>query len=263
MLHDAKPKIEAPKVSIITAVYNGARTIENCILSVQKQTYSSLEHIIIDGGSTDGTLGIIERYRKHISYWVSEPDGGIGDAMNKGIREAKGEYILFIHSDDRLADKFSLEKAMSLIHESIDIAMFSIIYGVNKRKLYPNKYDPMINFKLPSSHQGMICKRSLFEKYGEFDTSYRICMDYEILLRWVRQNVSIMKSNFILAYMGDQGISSKVDKLEQEKRFSEERRAHFEHSPSIFTDLFYYLYWFAYPLYRNVKYLFTKFREKH
>ena len=92
------------KFSIITVVYNNSTTIESCIQSVQNQTYKNVEHIIIDGGSTDGTLDIIKTY-DHIR-WVSEPDQGIYDAMNKGIRKAKDKYVFFLNSGDVFANEF-------------------------------------------------------------------------------------------------------------------------------------------------------------
>ena len=95
-------QVRSPRISIITVVYNGASTLEQTILSVLKQTYSRIEYIIIDGGSKDGTVDIIKKYQDRIAYWVSEPDEGIYDAMNKGIRHASGDWIYFLGADDIL-----------------------------------------------------------------------------------------------------------------------------------------------------------------
>ena len=91
-----------PLISIITIVKNNAATVERAILSVLGQTYANIEYIIIDGGSTDGTLGVIRTYHSKIAYWVSEPDAGISDAMNKGISASTGVWHLLLHSDDWL-----------------------------------------------------------------------------------------------------------------------------------------------------------------
>ncbi len=94
------------KVSIITVVYNAVATIEQTILSVVKQDYSNIEYIIVDGGSTDGTLDIVKKYEKKIALWLSEPDHGIYDAMNKGLTHATGDYIYYLGADDCLLDRF-------------------------------------------------------------------------------------------------------------------------------------------------------------
>jgi glycosyltransferase involved in cell wall biosynthesis len=95
------------KVSIITVVYNGKNTIEDCLKSIYSQTYPEIEHIVVDGGSADGTVDIIKRNKKSISKWISEPDKGIYDALNKGIKMATGDIIGFLHADD--VDKINYE----------------------------------------------------------------------------------------------------------------------------------------------------------
>ena len=98
------------KISIITVSYNAAKTIEQTISSVVNQTYQDIEYIIIDGGSTDGTMDIIRKYEDRIAYWISEPDKGIYDAMNKGIDVATGDYVYFLGADDRLVDANIIDK---------------------------------------------------------------------------------------------------------------------------------------------------------
>ena len=106
MVHDSL------KVSIITVVLNNVQHIENCINSVLNQTYGNIEYIIIDGGSTDGTIDLIKKYEKQISRWVSEPDRGIYDAMNKGIMKSSGDIIGILNSDDMYADEKVIEKVV-------------------------------------------------------------------------------------------------------------------------------------------------------
>ena len=103
------------KISIITVSYNAAATIERTILSVIRQTYPHMEYIVIDGGSTDGTVDIIRKYEDQIAYWVSEPDQGIYDAMNKGIRRATGDYIYFLGADDWLRDDQVMQEVSEFI----------------------------------------------------------------------------------------------------------------------------------------------------
>jgi glycosyltransferase involved in cell wall biosynthesis len=105
------------KVSIITVVYNGKNTIEDCIKSVASQTYPHIEHIVIDGGSTDGTVDIIRKYEDKIACWISEKDKGIYDAINKGIRCATGEVIGILHSDDFYADSYVIEGVVRQLKE--------------------------------------------------------------------------------------------------------------------------------------------------
>lgn len=106
--------MENLKISIITVSYNAAKTIEQTIQSVVNQTYDNIEYIIIDGGSTDGTVDIIKKYEDKIAYWVSEPDKGIYDAMNKGILKASGEYIYFLGADDWLYNESVMERRIFL-----------------------------------------------------------------------------------------------------------------------------------------------------
>ena len=101
-----------PRISIITSVYNGEKYLEDCIRSITGQSYGDVEYIIIDGGSTDGTTGIIRQYQDKLHYWVSEKDSGIYAAWNKGLARATGEWIAFVGSDDILWDPYVVEKAL-------------------------------------------------------------------------------------------------------------------------------------------------------
>ena len=117
------------KISVVTVCYNSVDTIEETMLSVLNQTYSDVEYIIIDGGSTDGTVDIIKKYADRIAYWVSEPDNSIYDAMNKGIAVATGDYINFMNSGDSFASKDSISNVLTNIKEDIDI-----VFGDTDRK---------------------------------------------------------------------------------------------------------------------------------
>src|SRR5438105_14705 len=125
-----------PRISIITVVYNNVANIEVTILSILNQTYKNIEYIVIDGGSTDGTLDVIKKYKDKISFWVSEKDNGIYDAMNKGIKVATGEWINFINSGDSYFDNDVLEKIMEA--EYFNATSIDVIYG-NTQIITPNR----------------------------------------------------------------------------------------------------------------------------
>lgn len=165
-----------PKISIITVCFNSAKTIEQTILSVINQTYSNIEYIIIDGKSTDGTVDIIKKYQDKIAYWVSEPDGGIYDAMNKGIEKATGDYIYFINSGDYVAvDIFNQIEAT--LCQGYDF-IYGRVYMRNTNKLYGknfNKYS--ISFQ-NICHQAILYKRNVLVEMGYFDTNYPILADW-------------------------------------------------------------------------------------
>jgi glycosyltransferase involved in cell wall biosynthesis len=214
---DDKAVKTQPLITVITVVFNGARTLEQTILSVINQSYKNVEFIIIDGGSTDGTLDIIRKYEDTIDYWVSEQDKGIYDAMNKGIRCSTGDWICFLGADDYLWKNNVIERmvptfisvphdtklvygSVALINENGEtILVVGEPWAAAKKKIA----DTM---SLP--HQGVMHHRTWFEQYGEFDISYRISGDYEMLLRgWPREN-ALFIPDFIISAMGQGGVSS-------------------------------------------------------
>lgn len=165
------------KISVITVCYNAAETIEKTIQSVLGQTYRDIEYIIIDGGSTDGTIDVIRKYADKIAYWTSEPDKGIYDAMNKGIRVATGEWINFMNS----GDYFSSDAVVENIFQKNSYAGVDVVYGNTWMK-----YAKGISFakvkKIDYMQKGMpFCHQSSFvrrDAIGQFDTNYRIAADY-------------------------------------------------------------------------------------
>ena len=121
------------KISIITVTLNSEKYIEDTIQSVIQQTYQNIEYIIIDGASEDGTLDIIKKHEDKIDYWIAEPDNGISDAMNKGLKIAKGDYVLFLQSDDYMADSTALERAAQClqVNSNLDLYIFNVIFYEN------------------------------------------------------------------------------------------------------------------------------------
>lgn len=178
-----------PKISIITIVRNGRQFIEQTIKSVLKQSYENIEYIVIDGGSTDGTIDVIKSYEPRITKWVSEKDGGIADAFNKGLSHATGDYVLFLNSDDALANSGVLAKVAQIIKNNFPI----LIYG-DCDVLDRDSGKVLYRASIQLSHKGLkrgqmlpqpslFTHRSYFEKYGVFDGHFKIAMDYEWLLR--------------------------------------------------------------------------------
>lgn len=196
------PTTFLPLITVITVVYNGAKYLEDTIKSVINQTYPNVEYIIIDGGSTDGTIDIIKKYEDYIDYWVSEPDKGIYDAMNKGIEVAIGEYFVFLGSDDIMINTWFI----NAINYTMKFSMYKknkenyYIYGNivflsnNKKILY--KYNQLKDklvlkkeFIIP--HSGSIISAKLFRSYSLYDDKYRIIGDYAWVLK-VIENTSFL-----------------------------------------------------------------------
>ncbi|WIW71093.1 glycosyltransferase family 2 protein [Anaerosinus gibii] len=209
------------KITIITVSYNAAETIEQTILSVVNQTYDNIEYIIIDGGSTDGTVDIIKKYEDQIAHWESEPDKGIYDAMNKGIDAAIGEYIYFIGADDELYDVNAIDKICRelLKFPRIDVCCGCVIAVDNKLKLQKNmgghilKKDILCGIMTP--HQGMFVKRTLLLKY-KFNCDYKIAADFDVFIQLAIKNSIIHFSDIIVAKYNIGGYSSNFNLLYHE-----------------------------------------------
>lgn len=207
------------KVSIIIASYNSAKTIEQAISSVIEQTYPNIELLIIDGGSTDGTQNIIKKYENRIAYWVSEPDNGIYDAMNKGILKSTGEYIQIIGSDDALCNKDTIENVVSMIDNDTDI-LSCCEWRVNEKThietMFSNQAAARKEIFPMMPHGAMFVRKKIFDKYT-FDMSYRISADYKFMLQcYLDNSISIKYSNLCVIYFSDAGISSNHELSEKE-----------------------------------------------
>lgn len=241
------------KISIITITLNAERYLEQAITSVVNQTHSNREHIIVDGGSTDGTLDIIKKYESEIDNWISEPDNGIADAMNKGIDLATGDYILFLNSDDYLVNSSVLERASEYLGDRFDIFFFQVLHDIHGQNQVSSNRSLgwLTNFKMGSCHQGQLCSRKLFQRIGKFDTSFKIDMDYDLILRAYRAGASCNSVNMPLAVMRLIGISSRTDWKNLRERFDEERRVHFKNCTTIWMRLLYIFYWMMYLPYRK------------
>lgn len=241
-------------VTVVTVVRNAVATLGEALGSVQAQRGVPVEHVVVDGGSTDGTVALIQRHASRLASWVSEPDHGIGDAMNKGIARARGEWLLFLHADDSLTEPDVLARALSRAQPDADFIACAIDYlspGGNLR-LRPTGFTSWLNVKTTFFHQGTLIRRRAFESWGTYDPRYRITMDYEFFLRAHRGGArAVLARDLVLARMGGAGLSSRRDWPSLETRLAEERAVHFRHAPPRLRAL-YHLYWALYPPYRRL-----------
>lgn len=204
------------KISIVTVCYNAEQVIEETIKSVLKQTYQNIEYIIVDGASKDGTLDIIRKYEseKRIRF-ISEPDKGIYDAMNKGSRRATGDYVQFLNAGDTLANEYVVEKVVRQIEESLaDIVYGDIIYqypdGSTNRRVYGQFCSSLFYYLSGDciNHQAMFAKRECFDKHP-FDLAYRICADREWMLCLKKEGYTFKAMNMLIcAYSLDESSAS-------------------------------------------------------
>ncbi|MCJ8166402.1 glycosyltransferase [Pontibacter sp. E15-1] len=187
---NALSNLDFPRVTIVTAVYNGAAYLEQTILSILSQTYKNIEYIIIDGGSSDSTLDIIKKYDDRISFWISEPDKGIYDAWNKAILLATGEWIAFVGADDVVLSKAveqfvdHIKQANNPNLEFISAKIQLVDFGLKPIRIKgePWSWQRFRKF-MDIGHVGAFHNVYLFRKYGMFDISFKIAADYEFLLR--------------------------------------------------------------------------------
>lgn len=201
-----------PLLSIITVVYNSRKFIENTIISIHEQTYSNIEHLIIDGGSTDGTLDIIKKHDNKIAFWISEPDKGLYDAMNKGIEHASGDYLLFINSGDLLYDKNIIEKVFANSNKSVNVLYGETIMinennseiGMRRLKTPDNLNWKSLKNGMLVSHQSFIAKTEIVPRYN---LKYKYASDFDWMVNILKklQGSSIQNTHLILSRFLDGG----------------------------------------------------------
>ena len=202
-----------PLITVITVVFNGAMHIEKTVLSVLNQVYDNIEYIVVDGGSTDGTLDIIRKYDLAIDYWVSEKDAGIYDAMNKGLRLATGEWINFMNAGDLFYKNTTLDRVASKLEVDLaivygDVETFSNGHQINVRENSCPVTEKNLVMKMPICHQSMFVTLQSFKHIGLFDTNYKICADHDWLIKAVLagQQASYVKE--CIALCNIDGVSS-------------------------------------------------------
>ncbi|MDU4959260.1 MAG: glycosyltransferase family 2 protein [Sporomusaceae bacterium] len=202
------------QISIITVCYNAASTIEQTILSVINQTYESLEYIIIDGASTDGTPDIIKKFQDKITYWVSEPDTGIYQAMNKGVAASIGDYVYFLGADDSLFNKNTIATVSRYLKEAKPEVLCGAIYVVDD--VFHTRMQKRTGRRLSQEevytgqiapHQGMFIRTNLMKKY-RYNEKYKIAGDYDLFLRLNKDGCHIKYIDDVIAFYSNGGVGA-------------------------------------------------------
>jgi glycosyltransferase involved in cell wall biosynthesis len=205
------------RISIITVCFNSVKTIESAIQSVIQQNYVDLEYIIIDGGSNDGTIEIIKKYRDKISKYISEPDRGIYDAMNKGIGMATGEIVGILNSDDLFNNENVISSIVSVFQKGkyLNAVIADVVFFNGNNKVIRNYSSKNWSGKkfawgFMPPHPSFFCKRSVYEEFGLYKIDYKIAADYEILIRFLLINeINYKYVSMITTKMRLGGASSK------------------------------------------------------
>lgn len=201
-----------PKISVVTVSYNAVTTIEETILSVVNQTYKNIEYIIIDGGSTDGTVDIIKKYADRIDYWVSEPDKGIYDAMNKGFFYSNGDWVNFMNSDDRFFNNSVIDNLCEYIIFNNNTQ--SLYYGgvlfcsKSKSIVYTGKFSKYSLVRKNICHQAIFYPRNIYKNY-QYNSKYPLYADWEFNIR-AYKNVKFTYVGTIIACYSLSGRSFNV-----------------------------------------------------
>ncbi|MFY7971462.1 MAG: glycosyltransferase family 2 protein [Flavobacteriales bacterium] len=202
--------MSSPRVSIIIPCYNAERTLDACLHSVFSQDYAHIDVLIIDGGSNPATLSIIRDHSNQLFYWTSEADKGVYDAINKGIAQARGEYIYILGADDQLASRHVVSTMMKAAHNDTDI-----VYGMVENKEATNRFVPSVHhckfdrtlyWKNSLHQQGVFYHRSLFHSF-RFRIQFKVLADYDFHLHLLYYEVNSVEVNCTVALCKAQGLS--------------------------------------------------------
>ena len=201
------------KISIITVCYNSEKTIEKTFQSVKSQTYGNIEYIVVDGGSKDTTVHLIQEYKEIVSQWVSEPDKGLYDAMNKGVKMATGDVVGVLNSDDIFTDEKVLENVANfhLENKNLDASVGNIIQfndaGKTVRKYSAKNWNPeKLKIGFMPAHPAIFFKRELFDKFGSYHLDFTIGADYELITSWKFSNITT--SSMLIGGLSSSGVGS-------------------------------------------------------
>ncbi len=228
-----------PLITVITVTYNAEKHIRNCIDSVKEQSFKNIEHIVIDGLSTDHTIDVLEECNKELAYWRTEKDNGIYDAMNKAIKYARGKWYLFLGADDELLDGFS--EMAPFLTDTNCIYYGDFVFDTMRRA--GGEFDGYRFSKAGLCHQNIFYPAIVFEKY-KYDEKYPINADYFLNLQcWADKSIRFEYHPFVIAKFSSSGVSSNAI----DEQFEKDRRSIIK--KYLGTRVYY-------------RYLFKEFRKK-
>lgn len=218
--------LKSPFFTILTASLNNCETIKKTLESIKSQSFKNFEHIVIDGGSEDATVDVLKAAETTYNLiWISEPDQGIADALNKGVRKSKGQYVIVIQADDRFLNPAVLERVYPLLNkQKIDILCFPVILehpirGQVLRK--PIKWLWWNHFKFIFPHQGCFVNQEVFRQVGGFRKEFRINMDYDFFYRALQEKLVVKFEKSPIVVMGGKGVGTNPESMDT--RLQEER----------------------------------------
>lgn len=224
------------RLAIVTICYNDRTGLERTFASVFAQTSREFDHIVVDGGSTDGSVEMIERNTARITHWLSEPDNGIYDAQNKGWRISTARFILFLNAGDALAGPEVVERVLPYLTTEVEIAygdvQLSRAGGIYATKSHPARITTPWLMKEVVAHQAQFIRRDLLERYDGYDTTYRIVADYALFARafWSGQ-LKLVKLPYVISVFDVGGLSSAPA---QKEAVAEERKGvHVRYAPTL------------------------------
>lgn len=245
--------ILCPKISVVTATFNALDGLKQTIESVASQSYPHVEHVVIDGGSTDGTRDYLESLGDAVK-WLSEPDEGIADAMNKGVANSQGAYILFIQAEDHFSKVDSIARAVphledcDLLSCNVDLQFGSGLV----RNLRGRPFSYLTLFKMTCPHQGLFVRRDIFDRLKGFDSSFSIAMDYDFLVRAKRIGARLKCLDHTLSVMPATGVSTRDDWPSISQRLSEDRRLQWRDASRI-ERMFLVAFWSVYLPFKRIR----------
>jgi glycosyltransferase involved in cell wall biosynthesis len=237
--------MSSPKISIITITYNAEKHLERTLKSVILQTYAHKEYIVIDGNSTDSTLAIIKRNAHYIDYWISEPDKGLYDAMNKGLAQATGDYVIFMNAGDTFFEDTTLEKVFAsdtdadvyygdaMIVEESSLKPLGLRSQITPHKLPQNLSWRDLRKGLVVCHQAFIAKRSLCPPY---DLAYTLSADIDWVIRVLQKATNVVNTQEIIATYLLGGLTTQKRKISLQERYRILQK-HFGFLPNLFNHI--------------------------
>lgn len=248
----------SPRITVVTAARQALAGLRATWSALAAQEEPGFEWIVLDAASDDGTADWLENLGDARVRWVSEPDGGIADALNKGIAMARGDWILVLGAGDVPVGPAAFGKALRRLAEAeaagAEIVSFDVLFvaGGVERLYRTRGFSRKLAFKTTIPHQGAFVARTLHDRVGGYDPAFRVAMDYEFWVRARRGGARVLRVPEALARMPDDGVSSRRDWPSLRARFAEERRVHEKHARGPMRAV-YALYWPAYLAYRRMR----------